>query len=118
MPSRGQIIGLGSGGGPGLGDRDFMIGRREMLHRASVHEPDVAPSALPRIGKRFGNWPAIVFALLSLSFGSAIIVANPPLRGPDEISHFSAHLFLHAGRASAGRRNRRSQGSLRGACAL
>src|SRR5262249_12701635 len=88
MPSRGQIIGLGSGGGPGLGDRDFMIGRREMLHRASVHEPDVAPSALRRIGKRFGNWPAIVFALLSLPFGSAIIVPNPPLRGPDEISHF------------------------------
>src|SRR5262245_63033289 len=59
-----------------------------MLHRASVHEPDVAPSALRRIGRRFGSWPAIVFALLSLSFGSAIIVANPPLRGPDEISHF------------------------------
>ena len=32
--------------------------------------------------------PAIVFALLSLAFGSAIIVINPPLRGPDEISHF------------------------------
>jgi Predicted membrane protein (DUF2142) len=60
----------------------------EMLHRASVHEPDVAPSALRRIGRRFGSWPAIAFALLSLSFGSAIIVANPPLRGPDEISHF------------------------------
>jgi Predicted membrane protein (DUF2142) len=59
-----------------------------MLHRAAVHEPDVALSALSRIGRRFGSWPAIVFALLSLSFGSAIIVANPPLRGPDEISHF------------------------------
>src|SRR6267154_5850574 len=59
-----------------------------MLHRASVHKPDVARSALSRIGRRFGSWPAIVFALLSLSFGSAIIVANPPLRGPDEISHF------------------------------
>src|SRR5467141_2807559 len=59
-----------------------------MLHRASVHKPDAAPSALSRIGRRFGSWPAIVFALLSLAFGSAIIVVNPPLRGPDEISHF------------------------------
>ena len=59
-----------------------------MLQRASVHKPDAAPSALSRIGRRFGSWPAIVFALLSLSFGSAIIVVNPPLRGPDEISHF------------------------------
>src|SRR5882757_6545831 len=59
-----------------------------MLQGASVHKPDAAPSALSRIGRRFGSWPAIVFVLLSLSFGSAIIVANPPLRGPDEISHF------------------------------
>jgi hypothetical protein len=59
-----------------------------MLQGASVHKPDAAPSALSRIGRRFGSWPAIVFALLSLSFGSAIIVVNPPLRGPDEISHF------------------------------
>ena len=59
-----------------------------MLHRAAVHEPNVALSALSRIGRRIGSWPAIIFALLSLSFGSAIIVANPPLRGPDEISHF------------------------------
>src|SRR5260370_515291 len=40
------------------------------------------------MGRRFGGWPAIVFAVLSLFFGSAIIVVNPPLRGPDEISHF------------------------------
>lgn len=59
-----------------------------MLQGASVHKPDGAASALSRIGRRFGSWPAIVFALLSLSFGSAIIVVNPPLRGPDEISHF------------------------------
>src|SRR6202048_1566938 len=59
-----------------------------MLQRASVDKPDAAPSALSRIGRRFGSWPAIVFALLSLLFGSAIIVVNPPLRGPDEISHF------------------------------
>ena len=59
-----------------------------MQYRTTVHKPDVAPSALSRIGRRFGSWPAIVFASLSLSFGSAIVVANPPLRGPDEISHF------------------------------
>ena len=59
-----------------------------MQYRASVHKPDAAPSALSRIGRRFGSWPAIVFALLSLFFGSAIIVVNPPLRGSDEISHF------------------------------
>jgi Predicted membrane protein (DUF2142) len=59
-----------------------------MQYRATVHKPDVAPSALSRIGRRLGGWPAIVFTSLSLAFGSAIIVANPPLRGPDEISHF------------------------------
>jgi hypothetical protein len=72
----GQIIGLASDWGD------------QMQYRASVQELDAAPSARLRIGRRFGSWPAIVFALLSLAFGSAIIVANPPLRGPDEISHF------------------------------
>jgi hypothetical protein len=32
--------------------------------------------------------PAIAFAVLSLVFGSLIIFATPPLRGPDEIAHF------------------------------
>jgi hypothetical protein len=32
--------------------------------------------------------PASIIVLLSLVFGSIIIVANPPLRGPDEIAHF------------------------------
>jgi hypothetical protein len=59
-----------------------------MLQAASGHKPDAAASAPPRIGRQFGSWPAIVFALLSLFFGSAIIAINPPLRGPDEISHF------------------------------
>lgn len=59
-----------------------------MLYRASVHKPDVGPSALSRIGRRFASRPAIVFALLSLVFGSALILINPPLRGPDELSHF------------------------------
>jgi uncharacterized membrane protein len=32
--------------------------------------------------------PASIFMFLSLAFGSIIIFANPPLRGPDEIAHF------------------------------
>jgi predicted membrane protein DUF2142 len=32
--------------------------------------------------------PVTVFVSLSLAFGSAIILAIPPLRGPDEIAHF------------------------------
>jgi uncharacterized membrane protein len=32
--------------------------------------------------------PASIFALLSLAFGSIIVFANPPLRGPDELAHF------------------------------
>src|SRR6202521_3793907 len=59
-----------------------------MLFQASVHKTDATPSVVSRIGRRFGSWPAIVFALLSLFLRSAIIVINPPLRGPDEISHF------------------------------
>ena len=85
-----------------MGDRSFAVDLKaawistsaisclgnDMLHRPAVHEPGVGPSALLRTGRQFGSWPASVFALLSLFFGSAIIVANPPLRGPDEISHF------------------------------
>src|SRR5438874_2412054 len=59
-----------------------------MQYRPSVQELGAAPSTLLRIGRRLGSSPAIVFALLSLAFGSAIIIVNPPLRGPDEISHF------------------------------
>ena len=32
--------------------------------------------------------PASIFMFLSLAFGSIIIFANLPLRGPDEIAHF------------------------------
>ena len=32
--------------------------------------------------------PVTLFVLLSLTFGSAIAVVVPPLRGPDEIAHF------------------------------
>jgi hypothetical protein len=45
-------------------------------------------------GALFGIWirisvqPAAVFIVLSLAFGALIISGTPPLRGPDEISHF------------------------------
>jgi predicted membrane protein DUF2142 len=59
-----------------------------MLQSAFVQKPNGTPSAPSPIGWRFGSWPVAVFVSLSLFFGSAIIVINPPLRGPDEISHF------------------------------
>jgi hypothetical protein len=59
-----------------------------MQDRPAGHGRDAARSSRSRIGRPFWSFPAIVFALLSLAFGSAIIVVNPPLRGPDEISHF------------------------------
>jgi len=37
---------------------------------------------------RIGSQPVIVFISLSLAFGSLISLVTPPLRGPDEISHF------------------------------
>ena len=37
---------------------------------------------------RLKSRPAFVFILVSIVFGSAIGVAVPPLRGPDEIAHF------------------------------
>ena len=45
-------------------------------------------NALSQIWARVGLHPASVFVLLSLAFGSAVSLVTPPLRGPDEISHF------------------------------
>ena len=53
--------------------------------RASLETPR---SALPYIWTRVGIQPAAAFVLLSLAFGSLVILVTPPLRGPDEISHF------------------------------
>src|SRR5215211_1166808 len=44
--------------------------------------------ALWLIWTRIGLYPATAFAFLSLAFGSLVIFVTPPLRGPDEISHF------------------------------
>ena len=44
--------------------------------------------ALWLIWTRIGLYPATAFVFLSLTFGSLVTFATPPLRGPDEISHF------------------------------
>ena len=49
-----------------------------------------APTRFPQLGIwiRISVQPAAVFIALSLAFGGLIISGTPPLRGPDEISHF------------------------------
>src|SRR5438067_5482541 len=44
--------------------------------------------ALFLIWARIGRHPATAFVFLSLAFGSLVAIVLPPLRGPDEISHF------------------------------
>src|SRR5262245_27953679 len=56
--------------------------------------PTLTPSlegsrnALSNIWARIGRYPATTFVFLSLAFGSLVVLILPPLRGPDEISHF------------------------------
>jgi hypothetical protein len=45
-------------------------------------------STLLGIWIRIAVRPTTVFIALSLAFGGLIISGTPPLRGPDEISHF------------------------------
>jgi uncharacterized membrane protein len=45
-------------------------------------------NALSFIWTGLHSYPAIAFTLLSIAFGSLVISVTPPLRGPDEISHF------------------------------
>jgi len=45
-------------------------------------------NALWLISARIGLNPATTFVFLSLAFGSLVAFVTPPLRGPDEISHF------------------------------
>jgi predicted membrane protein DUF2142 len=47
-----------------------------------------SPNALSRIWTRIGLRPGSTFVFLSLIFGSLVIFVVPPMRGPDEISHF------------------------------
>jgi uncharacterized membrane protein len=47
-----------------------------------------APAPLIILWSRICAQPATIFFILSLAFGSLIVFATPPLRGPDEIAHF------------------------------
>jgi uncharacterized membrane protein len=46
------------------------------------------PTALSALWSRVCVQPCTVFFILSMVFGSLIVFATPPLRGPDEIAHF------------------------------
>jgi hypothetical protein len=58
-----------------------------MPQSAFVQKPNAIPSAESRIGSRWELAGSRLCLALAF-FGSAIIVINPPLRGPDKISHF------------------------------
>ena len=49
---------------------------------------ETSRKALFLIWARIGLHPATAFVFLSLAFGSLVAIVIPPLRGPDEISHF------------------------------
>src|ERR1700745_667281 len=49
---------------------------------------ETSREALLLIWARIGLQPATAFGFLSLAFGSLVAIVLPPLRGPDEISHF------------------------------
>ena len=59
-------------------------------HTATIETSSLERSrnALSFIWTRVELHPATVFVLLSLVFGSLVSLVTPPLRGPDEISHF------------------------------
>jgi hypothetical protein len=46
------------------------------------------PTPLTLFWSRICDRPATIFIILSLVFGSLVVFATPPLRGPDEIAHF------------------------------
>ena len=57
------------------------------LRAASL--PDQTEWAVrPRSGSRASSAPVVIFILLSALFGTAALIVNPPLRGPDEAAHF------------------------------
>jgi Predicted membrane protein (DUF2142) len=55
------------------------------VHLTALTAP---PTPLSLLWSRICAQPVTVFILLSLAFGSLIIFATPPLRGPDEIAYF------------------------------
>jgi uncharacterized membrane protein len=61
------------------------------ISRTAITAPSSFESSrgvLSLIWARIGLHPASALIFLSIAFGSLVTVATPPLRGPDEISHF------------------------------
>jgi len=86
---------------PLIGSNATSTVARVRMHRVDVHGEEASVRLIPAetSPKRlrttlFGIWiriavkPVAVFIVLSLAFGGLIISGTPPLRGPDEISHF------------------------------
>jgi hypothetical protein len=65
---------------------------RQVDVRVEATEGRIALKPPPRLQSllwtRVCAQPGTVFILLSLVFGTLIVFATPPLRGPDEIAHF------------------------------
>jgi len=61
------------------------------ISRTAITTPssfESSRNALSVIWTRIGLHPATAFVFLSIAFGSLTAIATPPLRGPDEVSHF------------------------------
>jgi Predicted membrane protein (DUF2142) len=58
---------------------------RQPTHWGTIKTP---PRPLSLVWSRVCFRPATFFMLVSLAFGSLVVFATPPLRGPDEIAHF------------------------------
>jgi uncharacterized membrane protein len=61
------------------------------VSRTAITAPSSLESsrnALSLVWTRIGLHPATAFIVLSIAFGSLVTIVTPPLRGPDEISHF------------------------------
>lgn len=56
----------------------------ELYRRSEVQGQLVGRGWIERLLRR----PVLVFVVLSALFGGAIVLINPPLRGPDEAAHF------------------------------
>src|SRR5215216_7724136 len=61
------------------------------VSRTAITAPSSLESSrntLSLVWTRIGLHPATAFIFLSIAFGSLVTIVTPPLRGPDEISHF------------------------------
>src|SRR4051812_10579660 len=58
------------------------------IEQAPVGPDTRAAAAAAKDRLAFWRRPALLFAGLSILFGTLTIMVNPPLRGPDEDAHF------------------------------